>query len=621
MRLLVAIIALLTVIGAQAQILDTTHSHNYKVLENYSLNSEGLHQLKEDSISIDTSLSTLGISYGAMREDFAFLDLGFEGSPLLKLAEQNSRELGLHLGLTSMDYYFFDFDIHRYHSDRPFTRLNYSQGPNELIYIDVNHGQEISKRLTFGVDYRRLKNQNFYYSNISNADRIRFANLFNTKFYTGYYNRDRSYEMLFGFLWNKNNNIETGGLTDPEFFELLAGRTKTNNNPVNLSDASSLLAEHGFKLTQFFRLNGNPLDTNNRYDLSRFKSQIVLNSALKYTRSEFTDQSPDSAYYGVRLSEIHDSISHRKFTNSIAFVLKGNKLTMSAAVRFNNDHIYQDSAYIAFNSLYSSIAVRSNLKQWNVNAKFEYGLSGFNQSDYHFNTSLGRKFKTSEVKVNWTESSLRQNYLQSQFNSSYLNWLDSSWQVEKNRTINALFKKSFKRSSVYLNAGLQQVKGLMYFNDSSVLQSNDLISVSQLSLGYTLDHKYWGTRVSFTHLTSSNQDVIPRPEFFGRAEMYVNIKLFKKLLRTQWGLSSRVMSEFNAPIYDPRIRQWRNSSESFEYYSPIQFFMRAKIKSFYFGFNVFHIQQGIMGEDYYSSPNYPMMPRAFRLNIQWDLAN
>ncbi|MFY0644591.1 MAG: hypothetical protein JXR19_09025 [Bacteroidia bacterium] len=621
MRATLVVIAFFISFIVGAQILDTTDVHTYKTLQNYQVSEQGLINLEEDSISIDTSLKTLGRSYGAMHENFAFLDLGFEGSPLLKLTNLPVRNLSLELGMNGMDYYFYDFELNRYHSDRPFTRLNYSQGANELIFIDVTHGQEISRRLTFGLDYRRLKNQNFYYSNISNADRVRFSNLFNTKFYTGYYNKDRSYEMLFGFLWNKNKNIESGGLEDPALFELLSGREKTNNNPSYLGDANSQIAEHGFKLTQFFRLKSSPLDTNNKHDLRRFKSQVIWNTELNYQRSEYTDNLPDSAFYGLKLAEVHDSILHRKFSSGLSYMIKQNNAMYIAGLQYSNDHIYQDSSFVRYNSLYTRIETKQHLFNWDLKAKLDFGLVGYNQSDYKLDVKFKRRFNKSLLALGWTESSIRQNYIQSQFSSSYISWQDSSWQSENNRRIVVKYKRKMAKSAVYIKASVQQVKGLMYFNDSSILQSNELSTLSNLTLAYKLKMKHWGGNAQFTYQTSSNQQVLPRPELFGQAELYLQLKLFKKLLNTQLGVSSRAMSEFNAPIYDPRIRQWRNSSDIFEYYSPIQLFMRAKIKSFYFGFNVFHIQQGFMGESYYSSPNYPMMPRAFRLNIQWDLAN
>ena len=151
--------------------------------------------------------------------------------------------------------YFYDNTIHVYQTPRPFTRLAYSQGPLEFINVGVTHAQQISKRLSFGLDYRRIKNQNRYYSNLQNLSTVRIGNLFNSKFYTSYYTANRKYELVASYVWNKSKNAESGGISNDTVYNALSGRQKENNIPARYTNAFNTHAQNNFKLTQYYLLS------------------------------------------------------------------------------------------------------------------------------------------------------------------------------------------------------------------------------------------------------------------------------------------------------------------------------------------------------------------------------
>lgn len=606
-------------LALKAQLLDTSQAHNYKPLEVYRVAEEGLDWLNEDSSAMDTSMNRLASSYLG-QAGLPFMDLGFEASPTYNLTSAEVAPMRFELGVPSLERFFYDNELHRYHSDRPFTRLKYSQGANEFIYIEAKHGQEISRRLTIGVDYRRLKNQNFYFSNISNADRIRFSNLFNTKFYTGYYTKDRRYEMLVGFLWNKNQNVESGGLEDPEDFISKSGRTKTNNNPVLLSSASNGLVEHSYFLKQYFRLKGAPLDSQHKSDLGRFHSQFVLKTAFSFKRAEFEDESPDSSYYGVALDELYDSLSHRSISNQFFWQarLKEQAVHLGAEHRF--DHLYQDSNAYNYQSLYAFGHYRMSGKT-NAQLRAEYGLSGYNQGDYDLWIRASRSVGGFRLGLAANSRSVQPNFLHTQFVNSAVSWILLSPLKTRHLGLKLSASKSWKSSHLQIAAHIHRYQNIIFWDSSVLTAQQGNANLNALTINYQIFSKHHGLEVKLAAQQSSNQAVLPRPQILANGRYYVQFQLFNKQLTTQLGVNSEWYSNYNAPVWDPLIRQWRNRNTTFEYSPPLGLFLNAKVKSFHFGFNFYHIQQGLMGEDYFRSPNYPMMPRVFRLNIQWDLAN
>jgi hypothetical protein len=231
-RILVFVLALFSLGVAHAQLLDTSEVHRYKPVDVHYVMANDLALLEDDSGALDTSLNRFYSYYPAYDTDFPFIDLGLEATPMLTLSGSQHRSAELTLGPNPMKSYFFTSDIKLYKTKRPFTRLSYHQGANEMINVGVIHAQQISERLFFGLDYRRIKNQNIYYSNLENLQSVRLGNLFNNSFYTSYYSPTRKYELVASYLWNKSTHTETGGMQSDSIFSSLEARNNERNNAV-----------------------------------------------------------------------------------------------------------------------------------------------------------------------------------------------------------------------------------------------------------------------------------------------------------------------------------------------------------------------------------------------------
>lgn len=623
MRALKTILVSLCALSVSAQILDTTDAHLYKPIEVYALSSNGLIWMEEDSSKLDTQMHGFNRSYSLYSDGFPFLDLGYEGSPSLLLNRERRQTLDVKLGINAMEYYLFNDDLVRYHTSRPFTRLNYSQGNNELVFIEATHAQQVSERLTFGIDYRRLKNQNFYYGNIFNADQQRFANIFNTKFYTGYYSKDRKYELLVGFVYNKSNNIETGGLADQESFESVSGRNKLNNNEVFLSNANNNYASHSYTAHQYLRLAGSKVDTTSPGDLSRFRLQLVHHFKYRAEKNEYIDETPDSAYYGVKLDEVHDSVNHRHLSNSLGLTLDIGKLKLYSAVIHQYDRVYQDSAWVKdFNAILIDGRLRIKLNEHiHSKANIQLALNGYNAGGYSFQWDAAALYGKHELNAVLSSDATQTTFMNQFFEGDVLQWtFNRSKVIDQAVEIGHQYKTNKVKTIAEIKA---QRMDNPIFMDSTIIpkQFNGAVNLLTQKAGIEYTFGPFVLSTSILHLNSSNQSILPRPEWTFTGDLYVNIRLFKKRLHTQLGVNSQWFSDFSAPRYNPYTRMWLNTEENFSYYSPINLYLHAKVKSFYMGINVFHIQQGFMGEGYYSSPAYPVMPRALRLNLRWDLSN
>lgn len=618
--LLVILLSLIGV-GSKAQILDTSEAHRYKPLEVYKFAAEDILFFASDSTPIDTSLNLFYKYYPAYQNNFPFVDLGLEASPLLDLSTSNENELSLNLGFGYTTPLFFEDDLQIYHMARPYTRLNYSQGANEIIHLDITHAQQISERLTFGVDYRRIKNQNFYYSNIENISSGRMNNMFNNRFYTGYYTKDRKYELVASYLWNKSQNIETGGVVSDSIFNSQSGRVKLTNNAALLTDAESSYAQNSFKLTQYYRPGGMSTDSSLDQSLSQFVSQFYLNTIFSNDRTEFYDNDPDSLVYGQNISPFYDSIHHRKLSNEFGIAIKGaNPVTLAVGLNHSYDQIFMNGFDTSFQNVYAIGKSRIALKKFLLNASAKIGLLGYNLGDYHVNATARADIKDLSIKGKFLSQLVEPAFTQQIFYSSVVGWNNSFKKVSINQ-IGGEAALELNQHNFKADVMAETSSGLVYYDQSGINQYDDLLSFLKLNFQYAYSNSHFGTSASATFQNSSNQQVLPRPNSAANANVYSQFRLFKKNLSVQLGARTFWFSSFESPIYNPLTKQWHNSNITYDMYPPVNVYANARVKSFCMGVELFHAQQGFADNAYYSSPMYPMMPRNFRLNLRWDLNN
>lgn len=606
---------------AHSQILDTSENHRYKPLEVDQIEVRDILFLSLDSTAIDTTLNRFYNYYPAYGSLYPAIDLGLEASPILLLDQTNENDLNLNLGVSNMQPYFYDKNIHIYQTKRPFTRMSYSQGANEMINIDLTHAQQISERLAFGLDYRRIKNQNLYYSNVANISTLRMRSLFNTKFYTSYYTYNRKYEIVTSYVWNKSVNAETGRLQSDSFFNSLGGRDKIDNNAASYTQAFGSQAQNTFKISQFYRPGGKSTDSTIDHTLSQFKSQFYLNTELDNRRVEYEDLAPDSANYAANLSAFEDSIYHRTLSNEAGILVTLKPLTLAASITHAYNRIYTNGVSEVYNNVYINGKGRLAIKQFAIDAEARFGVLGYNLGDYHIQGNASTKWKKFKVRAGILSQLVEPNYLAQSFSSQAVQWTNNFSKISINQ-LKGDASIALKDQTISGSIVAETSNGLIYYSGTnSINQYTDFATLLKTQFQYAVHKKHFGTDLKLILQNSSNQQVLPRPNTSVYGNVYTQFKLFKKNLRVQLGAQTYWFSSFRSPVYNPYTRAWHNSDINFDSYPPINLYTNARVKSFCFGIEFFHIQQGLMGTDFYSSPGYPMMPRRMRLNLRWDLNN
>jgi hypothetical protein len=115
---------------------------------------------------------------------------------------------------------------------------------------------------------------------------------------------------------------------------------------------------------------------------------------------------------------------------------------------------------------------------------------------------------------------------------------------------------------------------------------------------------------------------LPLPRWVMKHSLFAEGLLFKKNLRGKVGVDLFMSDEYTAPVYVAPIRSWKvqQGPDAFTVgnYPWINLYVTGRIKTVTFFLMFQHLNAELNGS-YFSSPYYPMQPRAFRLGIQWKL--
>ena len=121
--------------------------------------------------------------------------------------------------------------------------------------------------------------------------------------------------------------------------------------------------------------------------------------------------------------------------------------------------------------------------------------------------------------------------------------------------------------------------------------------------------------------TTSNDRVVPLPKLALRSNLYLWFKI-AKVLQVQFGVDCDYYTRYYAPGYQPATMAFYNQREimvgNYQFMNLYANF-RLKKARFYVMFS--HINQGLMGRNYFSMPHYPMNPRRFQMGVSVDFAN
>lgn len=180
----------------------------------------------------------------------------------------------------------------------------------------------------------------------------------------------------------------------------------------------------------------------------------------------------------------------------------------------------------------------------------------------------------------------------------------------------------FPKSGTTLDIGTETLTNHVYFGPdalprqhSSGVQTFWASLTQKLSLGPV----HWDNTV--TYQATSDEYVIPLPALAVRSNLYFTFKI-AKVLSVQTGVDCDYYTRYRAPGYQPATMAFYNQDQVLiGNYPWMNVYANFRLSRATFYVMCSHVNQGMMGDRYFSMPHYPLNPRKFQLGISIDFAN
>ena len=189
-----------------------------------------------------------------------------------------------------------------------------------------------------------------------------------------------------------------------------------------------------------------------------------------------------------------------------------------------------------------------------------------------------------------------------------------------------------------LKAGIENIKNYTYIANRSIQQpgSKNLLSsltVAQESkniqiVSATLNQDFKVGPIyldtEFTYQKSSDNEIIPLPEFNMYANLYFKFRI-AKVLNTELGGDVRYFTSYYAPDYSAALGQFiqqnKNDKISIGDYPVVSVYANFLLKETRFYVMYYHVNEGSGNRRYFLAPHYPMSPKALWFGLSWNFYN
>ena len=598
------------------------------------------------SIPLDSSINDFDKYFSVPS---SYLYLGNNGAAAYSLIYQPSAKPGWDAGFHAFDIYRYTLEESKfYKTNKPFTQLNYQLASGKEQVIRALHTQNPRPNLGFGFDYRLISAPGFFTNQNTNHKSYRlFGN------YQGKRKRYAAFIILVG---NTNKNSENGGikydssLSDPNLKKRFSIDVNLGNG--NNSEASpfktNIVTGNVYKdFTVFLRQT---------YDIGKKDSVAVndsTNEYLFYPKLRVQHSFTYSTYNYFYRDDLADSTIYKNWYDTIvkkgtdSFFVKekwsvmSNDITLlqfpdtknsgqfiSAGVKFEN---IKGESVTGTRNLYNFIVHgeyrnKTRNKLWDVLAKGEFYVNGFNAGDYsayatiarHINNRLG-DIRLFFKNVNRTPSFIFDNASGFNFNNPGRTKKENiiSFGADAgNRFINLGFKNHI-------------ITNLAYFSDYyHTAQTAKAINLLQIYASKKIKlTKRWNLYADITFQQTDGSAPVKVPLLFTRSRLAYEGVFFKNL-NLSTGLEGRYFTPFEAYNYSPVMGQFMpQDTFKLKNLPDIAAFFHFRIKSFTAfiraeNLNTVSFTNGFgFTNNNFAASHYPTQGFILRFGIRWGFVN
>lgn len=577
--------------------------------------------------SLDTSLYRNEIFHAGNKKHVIFQDLGNIGSAMRPLLFDAERSIGFQYGFNPFESYFISPQQTKFFNTRsPYTDLFYTQGSNELIFLQAKHAQNILPRWNVGLDFQRITSQGFLLRQITG--------MYNYQFFTHYQSKNKRYVLLAHATWNRGVNEENGGNQNDSAFEELTGPNK--KVVVNLSKAQTRFKIRDGYLKQYYRFGKGSFLHEGEDSVYSFEPVFQIAHRLHAHESSFifeNNGTTDSTllpnrYYDTTVVT-YDSAYFGSLSSGIEFTKMG-KLQVDSTrwlLRAGINYDLINASQIVFTRFYYNLGIEGSIEKLSIKnnhvlhgIQAQYVAQGYNNGDYKLHA-----FYT--IQNNWfnltpmiTMQQYRPDFTLQLFKSNQFIW-NNTFQAVSFAKLGIRMQTNALRNNFSLAFNRHLLNNFVYVNEKALPQQESSgIHITTLELSKTF--RLW--KFFFEHqliYQQSSSDKVRVPEFGGSVRYYFQSRLFK-VMTFQLGFDAFYNSSYFGNAYNPASRLFHiQNTTRIGNYPVIDPFVCAEIKRAIIFFKFEHVNQDWNNNGFYYTPSYPVSLSSFRLGARWRMYN
>lgn len=556
------------------------------------------------------------------RDNFGKIQFANIGAGFQDLVYSPNAEQALSLLPANKSHFILGInDVKYYDVKTPTTSFIYHSAMRNGAALQSTYTQNIGKNFNFAVEYMGLRSQGFYTNSLSANNNVVLSTHFKTQ--------NQKYEAYAHFIHQNVNSQENGGIQDLDVF--LSGDSRFSNRqniPVNLTGSDSRFSYRRYYYSHSFA----------PFDVAKYPFKVKHSLFHQGNKYYFNLGSSDLAFFeAVNATR---ALSSRKYydnlSNAVSLVWDNEKFKLDAGLRYQNivlgaENGILDTEYLAGYkttenrlgavgsidvNLWNRFALRSFLEYSNGNA-FGNFLSSKNQVKFE-----PIKDYFIDAKLNFQSAAPSFNYLMNV--SPILNYNYHFTNFKNENIVELGGSLGVKCFNAQLQAQYFRIDNFAYFDaQGQPQQSATSLNISQIGGKAHFNYRKWhlDTQLLF-QANLTHKELLPMPNFIGRANVYWQSKAFKNVAEIMTGLKGYFFTQFDSRVFSPAINEFLlpgTSGYAIGGQPILDAYFNLRVKTMQIYVEAQNFTTTFMQNKSYTVPYYPLYDFRLNIGIVWRL--
>jgi hypothetical protein len=578
----------------------------------------------------------------ARKRTLDYFNLGVAGSAAYPSVYAAQPRSGFDFGLHAYDIYMFKPEnLAFYEQTKPFSDLYYSGNQQTNGFIRTRFGSNFANGLSLSVDFQRIYNlslpnspvvQNRFYSD--------FPKTRATAFTVGMRYQQARYTAFCIFNAGIVTAFDRGGLVSDALFRQPQIGNLTSDLDVFLTDANTRHERFELSYLQKFELL-KPL----KRDSTVRKRQFLATHKLNLRREEFLFVD----IFAQNQPRLLDTLFYRNLltdTRGMRFYMRARGIENQFSLNTNRSRADTTmpngvrTDLLEFGIKHSYLLVNQEIRNRNINnvsmngqwslapnrrlsvgTQAQFYVLGYNAGDYQISGNLELTLaKIGSLRLSVLNQLYEPNFLQ----DNLVLTQRPIWQNDFKKTLETQFTAVIAVPRLGFEGSIRSVllNNFIYFDNMALPKQSPLpLSVGQFWISQTFKWRAFNNE-NVVGAQAFSEKLLNLPTFFLKSSVFLEGKIFKKVMRARIGTDIRLNSQFSPSSYMPATGQFYLQNDAQMPFSPIfDAFLSFKVRSFRFFVKYENLVGDLSRRVYYPTYNYPMLERQFRFGLRWQLLN